>query len=225
MAARPKTRSGRRQPDLLVAVGELLKDLAPLGCEPTLVGGMALVTLGSPRVTKDFDFLVVEEARAQNALTELFYRHGFELASGMDAHGNVIRTIDSRAVASSRLRIDKPRSAYFYNRGLGLRVDLLFDFPIPAREVRGRSTRKRIQSHTFHIASRADLIRMKEIAASERGASSDLQDLEFLKRIYRPGPPPIRASSASAAMRPKGIQFGPVTIFSRSARASSFRPL
>ncbi len=45
-----------------------------------------------------------------------------------------------------------------------------------------RPNRKRIQSHAFHIASRADLIRMKEIAARERGASSDLQDLEFLRK-------------------------------------------
>jgi hypothetical protein len=34
----------------------------------------------------------------------------------------------------------------------------------------------------FHIASRADLIRMKEIAANDRGASSDWQDLDFLKK-------------------------------------------
>lgn len=67
--------------------------------------------------------------------------------------------------------------------GLGLRVDLLFDFPIRAREVRRRSTRRTIQSYAFHIASRHDLIRMKEIAANDRRASSDLQDLEFLKQL------------------------------------------
>jgi hypothetical protein len=183
MMAKRKTGAGRRQADFIGAVGELLNDLAPLRYEPTLVGGMALVVLGSPRVTKGFDFLMVEEAREQKALIQIFYRHGFELVSGTDAHGNVVRTIDSREVASARLRIDRPRSAYFYNRGLGLRVDLLFDFPIRAREVRRRSTRKRIQSYSLHIASTRDLIRMKEIAAAARGLSSDLQDLEFLKTI------------------------------------------
>ncbi len=184
MARKPGTnKAARRQVDFVAAVGALLDDLTPLGYEPTLVGGMALVTMGSPRVTKDFDFLVVEEARAQKALTEVFYRHGFELAAGTDALGNVIRTIDNREVAFARLQIDRPRSAYFYNRGLGLRVDLLFDFPIPAREVRRRATRKKIQSHAFHIASRADLVRMKEIAVNGRGASTDRQDLEFLKKI------------------------------------------
>jgi len=183
MNAKTRTGAGRRKSDFIAAVGELLNDLAPLRCEPTLVGGMALVTLGSPRVTKDFDFLVVEEAREQKVLVEVFYRHGFELVSRTDEHGNVLRTIDRQEVASARLRIDRPRSAYFYNRGLGLRVDLLFDFPIRAREVRKRSTRKTIQSYSLHIASKRDLIRMKEIAASARGLASDRQDLEFLKTI------------------------------------------
>jgi hypothetical protein len=183
MAPKPRTRTETRQADFVTAVGELLKDLAPFGYEPTLVGGMALVTLGSPRVTKDFDFLVIEEARGQKALVRVFYRHGFELVSRTDEHGRVVRTIGSREVASARLRIDRPKSAYFYNRGLGLRVDLLFDFPIPARDVRRRSTRKKIQSYSFHIASRSDLIRMKEIAVNDRGVSSDLQDLEFLKKV------------------------------------------
>ena len=182
----PPKRGGkgaRQQPDFIAAIGGLLKDLDRLGCEPTLVGGMALVTLGSPRVTRDFDFLVVEEAREQNSLIEVLYQHGFELVSRTDEHGNVTRTIDSPEVAAARLRIDAPRSAYFYNPRLGLRVDLLFDFPLRARDVRRRSTPKKIQSHPFHVASVPDLIVMKEAAASGRGAASDLQDLEFLRRI------------------------------------------
>jgi hypothetical protein len=180
----PKTRrkSDGRTADFVAAVGELLDDLTRLGCEPTLVGGMALVALGSTRVTRDFDFLVIEEARDDEALCQVFYRHGFQLASKTDEHGRVIRTIDSRAVACVRLRLDHPSSAYFYNHSLGLRVDLLFDFPLQARDVRRRSTRKTIQSHAFHIASRRDLIRMKEIAAKARGIAADLQDLEFLRK-------------------------------------------
>lgn len=181
MAPKPEGSVGRRHTDLLGAVGELLDDLGRLAYEPTLVGGMALVVLGSPRVTRDFDFLVVEEAREQKDLIRTFYRHRFELASRTDAHGHILRTIGSERVASARFRIDRPKSAYFYRRDLDLRVDLLFDFPIPARDVRDRSTRKKIRSHVFHIASRQDLIRMKEIATRERRVASDGQDLEFLK--------------------------------------------
>ncbi len=178
---RPK--AARRQSDFVAVVGELLDELTSLGYSPTLVGGMALVTLGSSRVTRDFDFLVVEAVREQKALVEVFYRHGFQLASRTDDRGSITGTIANPRVAAARLRIDRPKSAYFYNEKLGLRVDLLFDFPIDARGVRLRSTRKKIQSYSFHIASRADLIRMKEIAASDRHASTDVQDLEFLKRI------------------------------------------
>ncbi len=42
----------------LDVVGELFEALARLGLEPVLVGGMALVVLGSRRVTRDFDLLV-----------------------------------------------------------------------------------------------------------------------------------------------------------------------
>ena len=192
MAPKSKAKTGTREAGLLETVGELLDDLTRLGYDPTLVGGMALVVLGSPRVTRDFDFLVIEEAREQNDLIRTFYRHRFELASRTDAHGNILRTIDSEKVASTRLRIDRPESAYFYRQDLGLRVDLLFDFPIPADEVRARSTRKRIHSHVFHIASREDLIRMKEIAAGERQLASDAQDLEFLKLLHGPGRGPVR---------------------------------
>jgi hypothetical protein len=172
----------RREPvDFIRSVGELLTDLLQLGHLPTLVGGMALVTLGSKRVTKDFDFLIGEEAREQNAFIQVFYKHGFELVSKIDEHGDVVRTIGNQKVASARLRIDKPRSAYFYSHTLALRVDLLFDFPIPARGVHERSTHKKIQSYSFRIACKEDLIEMKEVAARDRKLSSDLQDLEFLR--------------------------------------------
>ncbi len=44
--------------DLIESVGSLVKELEKAGLDPTLVGGMALVLLGSQRVTRDFDFLL-----------------------------------------------------------------------------------------------------------------------------------------------------------------------
>jgi len=41
--------------DHLQTVGEIVQGLRALGLEPVLVGGMALVVLGSRRVTRDFD--------------------------------------------------------------------------------------------------------------------------------------------------------------------------
>ena len=48
----------------LDAVGSVVEALAGLGLEPVLVGGMALVVMGSRRVTRDFDFLVARPGEA-----------------------------------------------------------------------------------------------------------------------------------------------------------------
>ena len=179
--AKHKTKS---QPiDFIKSVGTFLKDIMKLGYTPTLVGGMALVTLGSNRVTKDFDFLIEEEARMNKKLMEVFYKHRLELVSKLDEHGNVVRTVDNQNVAFAKLSMDPPQGAYFYNRGLGLRVDFLFDFPIPARDVYERSHHKKIRSQSFHIADKQDLVTMKEMAVKDRRLSIDLQDLEFLRTL------------------------------------------
>lgn len=166
----------------LDVVGQIVEELEANNLEPVLVGGMALVILGSQRVTKDFDFLVSEEARKLEILMQIFYHHGLELVSKFNKQGEVIRTIDNKKVAHSRLQLDKPESAYFYNRKTGLRIDLLFDFPLNASEVAKKAKKKKIQSHVFSIASKNDLIRLKEIACQNRQLASDVQDLEFLKR-------------------------------------------
>jgi hypothetical protein len=64
-----------------------------------------------------------------------------------------------------------------------LRIDLLFDFPCPASEIASRSKKKKIRSYTFLVASKADLLRLKEIAYKDRSLAVDAQDLEFLKKF------------------------------------------
>jgi len=166
----------------LNVVGEIINKLEDLKLTPVLVGGMALVILGSQRVTKDFDLLVCEEARNLKQLVEIFYFHELELVSKVNKLNEVTRTIDNSKIAYSRLQIDKPESAYFYNNKTGLRIDLLFDFPLPAIEIAKKAKKKKIRSYTFTIASIKDLIRLKEIAYKNRKLASDALDLEFLKK-------------------------------------------
>ena len=85
-------------------------------------------------------------------------------------------------MAFSRLQIDKPDSAYFYNQKTGLRIDLLFDFPVPVIQVAKKAQKKKIRSYMFNIASKHDLIRLKKIAYQKRKMASDAQDLEFLNK-------------------------------------------
>lgn len=166
----------------LDVVGQIIEKLEAQKLEPVLVGGMALVMLGSQRVTRDFDFLISEEARSLKVLVKIFYGFSLELVSKINKQGEVTVTIDNQKVAYSRLQIDKPDSAYFYNRKTGLRIDLLFDFPITAKEVAKKARKKKISSHIFNIASKKDLMRLKEIAYKNRKLSTDAQDIEFLKQ-------------------------------------------
>jgi len=166
--------------DFLDEAAAIAKALRALGFEPVLVGGMALVILGSRRVTRDFDFVIAQPGDRLGKMIDVFYDRGLELASRLSDDGDVAATISNRRVASIRLRLDAPSSAYFFNPRTGLRVDLLFDFPIPAATLAARATRTRVRSRLFHVASEQDLLRLKKIAKARRSSPGDTQDIAFL---------------------------------------------
>lgn len=153
-------------------VGQVVGDLTRLGLQPVLVGGMAMVTIGSRRVTRDFDFVIAHPAERLQALVDQLYDRGLELASRLNHDGEVTATIDNRRVAGIRLRLDAPLTACFYNPRSGLRIDLLFDFPIPAT---------RLRAVLLRVASEADLLRLKKIARTSRSSSGDAEDIAFLE--------------------------------------------
>jgi hypothetical protein len=162
-------------------VASVAAALGDLGLEPVLVGGMALVILGSRRVTRDFDFVVPTPGERLEHLVGVFYDRGLELASRVDSNGDVTATIDNRKVAAARLRLDAPSSAYFYNPENGLRIDLLFDFPLPAAMLAKRAKSTKIRSRTLRVASAADLLRLKKIARRRRSWPGDAEDIAFLE--------------------------------------------
>ena len=167
--------------DHLQTVGEIVQGLRALGLEPVLVGGMALVVLGSRRVTRDFDFVIAHPGDRLARTIDLFYDRGFELVSRLNEMGEVISTIANRKIAAIRLRLDAPASAYFFIPETGLRIDLLFDFPIPAAKLAEHATRTTIRTYVFDIASEQDLLRLKRIATAARSAPGDAEDIAFLE--------------------------------------------
>ena len=169
----------------LLLAAKILEELGARGLEVILVGGMALVVMGSRRVTMDFDFLLTVQEEKLDHIVTVFYQHGFELVSKLNENGDVLRTIDNKNIAKIRLKLDKPDSAFFFNHKSELKIDLLFDFPFPAQEVAKNSLPFKIGKHTIHIASVDDLIRMKEIAYADRKVSTDAQDLEFLRKLKK----------------------------------------
>lgn len=171
--------------DHLAVVGEILQELRGLGLRPVLVGGMALVVLGSRRVTRDFDFVVAPLGDHLESTLALFYGRGLQLVSRLDDAGDVTATIANRKVAAVRLRIDAPATAYFFNPDTGLRIDLLFDFPLAAATLAQHATRLKIRSYEFEIASERDLLRLKKIARRARSAPGDAEDIAFLEARRR----------------------------------------
>jgi hypothetical protein len=162
-------------------VARVADRLRAMGLEPVLVGGMALVLLGSRRVTLDFDFVIPHPGDRLHALVDLFYDRGFELASQVNDAGDIVATIDNRRVAGLRLKVDAPASAYFWHPTKRLRIDLLFDFPVAAAELGANAVKTKIRGRVLTVASAADLLRLKEIAAKKRSAAGDAQDIEFLR--------------------------------------------
>jgi len=168
--------------DPLETVETIADALDSRGFEPVLIGGMALVILGSRRVTRDFDFLVSTQGRVQE-LVAVMYRHGLRLATKLDAAGDVARTIDNPRVAAAKVKAETPTSLFFSHEGSGLRVDLLLDHPFPAQTLRRRAVRVKLKSRKVSVAAPEDLLKMKEIAHRDRGAAGDAEDLHFLRKL------------------------------------------
>lgn len=162
-------------------VGGLVSELELLSLNPVMVGGMALVLMGSTRVTQDFDFVVSQPGERIADIFTIFYKKGFQLVSKIHKSGEVIGTIDNKKVAEIRYKLDQPSNIQFINPESGLRVDLLFDFPLKATELKKLSIRKKIKSQTLSVASKQDLLRLKKIAQSNRSKAGDGDDIKFLK--------------------------------------------
>ncbi len=162
-------------------VGAIVKALTDVGLEPILVGGMALVLIGSRRVTVDFDFVIPHPGDRLRSMVDVFYERGFELASRVNDNGDITATIHNQRVAVIRIRLDGPASVYFFKSDTRLRIDLLFDFPIPAATLAEHATQTKIRSHVFRLASEADLLRLKQIARAQRSSPGDAQDIAFLE--------------------------------------------
>jgi hypothetical protein len=173
-----------RSADPLTELFPLLSALEEKGLQPVLVGGMALVVLGSQRITKDFD-LLVSTPELSTDLVERIYRQGYELITKFNKAGEVKRSVDNPKVAAARLQLEKPRSVFFYNWKTGLRVDLLLDFPLPTRDIAERAAKMGKKPRTLRVAAPEDLLRLKEIAYADRKTASDAQDLEFLRNLLK----------------------------------------
>ena len=140
-----------------------------------VVGGIAVILHGSPRLTADLDIIVdLEPLNARRAI-EVLQRAGFV--------GEI--PIDVRHFADESIRrtwiTEKNMKALSLHDGQSppTVIDILAESPITFEDLYQRAKVVSLESMTLRIASIPDLIALKRVA----GRPEDLRDIEELEKI------------------------------------------
>lgn len=103
-----------------------------------LVGRFALILLGSQHLTKDFDLAVDVDNQLQRKLdaARQMYDAGFCLVTTIaEATGKVEEILPEAEAGVDQLKAADSNIAFFWNAEERIRIDLLFDFPLPTKEL------------------------------------------------------------------------------------------
>jgi predicted nucleotidyltransferase len=140
-----------------------------------IVGGIAVILHGSPRLTADLDIIIdLEPTNARRAI-EVLKSAGFV--------GEV--PVDIREFADERVRrswiVDKHMKALSLHDGEipPTVIDLLAESPIPFEDLYQRANVVSLEEMTLRVASIPDLIVLKRLS----GRPEDLRDVAELEKI------------------------------------------
>ena len=116
---------------------QVVRNLTEVDYVPVLVGGLALTLFGSDRVTFDTDIVIpsIKDLAAAKLLTNAMHKADFYYVNKFDDEENPIGWIDAPNVAASRIIIDKPKTIFFWNPDLEMKIDILLDFPLKTAEL------------------------------------------------------------------------------------------
>ncbi|MEA2344275.1 MAG: hypothetical protein QOF63_2444 [Thermoanaerobaculia bacterium] len=140
-----------------------------------IVGGIAVVLHGSPRLTADLDIIIdLEPVQARTAI-EVLQRAGFVAEVPVD-----IRQFADETVRRSWI-VDKHMKALSLHDGEmpPTVIDLLAESPIAFEELYGRAKLVSVDDMTLRVAAIPDLIALKRLS----GRPEDLRDIEELEKI------------------------------------------
>jgi predicted nucleotidyltransferase len=140
-----------------------------------IVGGIAVVLHGSPRLTADLDIIIdLEPAPARTAI-EVLHRAGFVAEVPVD-----IRQFADETVRRSWI-VDKHMKALSLHDGEmpPTVIDLLAESPIAFEDLYERAKLVSLDEITLRVASIPDLIVLKRIS----GRPEDLRDIAELEKI------------------------------------------
>src|SRR3954452_5106913 len=141
-----------------------------------IVGGIAVILHGSPRLTADLDIMVdLEPTKARRAI-EVLQGAGFVAEIPID-----IRQFADEGIRRSWI-IDKNMKALsLHDREMPPTViDLVAESPIPFEDLFERAKIVSLDEMTLRVASIADLIVLKRLS----GRPEDLRDIAELEKIH-----------------------------------------
>jgi hypothetical protein len=165
----PKDKLPAEWPDL--DVPEMLRRFTHAGVDFVVIGGIAMVALGSARNTRDLDIIFAPDDANLGALGDVLV--GLE-ARLREIDEEVPFVPDGRALANMQLLTLETSAGW-------LDVHRSVDGAPPYDVLRRRAERQDLGGFSVLVASPDDMIAMKR----EAGRPIDLQDIEELEAIKR----------------------------------------
>lgn len=152
---------------------------------PVLIGGMALVAYGSTRMTRDCDFAAPKTDDILRRCVHAMIDEGFSVIFGWDSENYLPTKLDSdKVIVGAWAAIDRPESIWFWHPEKSIRIDLVFDLPVPIEDILARAERRPLWGTHVYIAAPEDLQKMKEASLSNNPKRiTDEQDLVYLRYI------------------------------------------
>lgn len=168
------------------AYREILRRLNEFTDPPIMIGGAAVVALGSDRLTKDVD-IAFQDARA---LLTVMYDFGFKAIAKAerDENGELTEVSLFPEIATAfQCTLDR-RALIFIHEVTQARFDVWLAPHVPYDQLLKNSFTADFDGVPIRVASAEDLIAMKRIALENNPKrATDLMDIAFLeKKLGRP---------------------------------------
>jgi len=145
------------------------------GVRYVVVGGVAVVLHGHPRLTADLDLVIDLEEHAAAAAVDALLELGLVPRLPVDARDFANSTIRASWIAQRSLQVFSMRDP----SDALIEVDLFAESPMPFEELLARSVTVDVEGEAVRVAALDDLIAMKR----EVGRPQDLADIDALERI------------------------------------------
>ncbi|HEX3577687.1 MAG TPA: DUF6036 family nucleotidyltransferase [Thermoanaerobaculia bacterium] len=140
-----------------------------------IVGGIAVILHGSPRLTADLDIIIDLAPLNAGQAIEVLQRSGFMAEIPVD-----IRQFADESVRRSWIAQKNMKALSLHDREMPPTViDILADSPIAFEELYQRAKLVSLDEMTLRIASIPDLIALKRLS----GRPEDLSDVAELEKI------------------------------------------